>query len=166
MKAKALVECDGWGIIRSDFKKSSVSTTGQPFVQQTPPDALILMCRVNGDRQQFRLARNEPRQGKAAGVVKRCDKRRGKKISNLGGIPTAITQKGGRVDFCHLIWGHGKMAGGASRAGAASAGRKYSGAGRGLSRDARLAAICAMASASGIRGSQTVPLHRAAIISA
>lgn len=126
-KAFIHVKRAGRVIVGGDLKKGAVAIHGQggqPIAQQGTAKALALVSGGDGKGQQFGFARDGPGQGKATGAGKKLHEGAVEQAGELRFLPRPVLGKGGGMKGGKLCRCHGSSTGAASRAGAASAGRR------------------------------------------
>lgn len=138
----------GFGYFKKGADCAALRRLGQKILQKPAPDAPLPRRRTHGDSQQFCLAGNDAAKGETVRCRAKEALRRGEQIGKLRRRPRARCAEASAVNGCQIFRRHGSSTGGASRDGAASAGRRYKGAGR-ADGAPRPAAIRAIASASG-----------------
>ncbi len=111
-----------------NLKEGAGGATSRRFVEEPRYQQLSQpgAARIgqDGDGQQFRLVGNRAAKGKARGMWHQKTRGRGAEIREFCFGPGARHLKTGVVDFGKPGGGHGRITGGASRDGAASAGRR------------------------------------------
>ena len=145
------IKREGGMIFRCNFEKRAVCLSLCRLYlergQQGASGAMAAMIRINRKRQQFRFACNRAPQGETMRQGAKKAKRRGQKGIECHCGKRFRHRETARMQIGQRLRRHGRITGGASRGGAASARRTYSGAGRPGCRPCcdRISAIRAMA---------------------
>ena len=130
-KAAARIKRARGGVVSGNLKESvrrGLRGLHHPVSHQPASDALALMGGIDGDGQQFGLARDHAHKGKSVRCCAGEHMRAVQKAGEFSGGPGACVGEGSGVNLRHVLRGHevavGNMTGGTSRPGAASAGRR------------------------------------------
>ena len=155
-KTMRSIKRPGRAIVSGDLQKNTThSERGgmvQPHLHQLVAQSLSLRVGVHCDRQQFGFVVQNAPEGEPAWDSMYMCAGQSQQVPEFRRRPGSIKPEGRRMDLRHFLRRQrvqDRIAGGASRAGAASAARRYRGAGREDVSRQRPAAIRAMASATG-----------------